>query len=77
MADMKKYSELSKEYKDLEKVVKKYNRYSDILSNIKNAKEVLKTEKDEEFREMAARKTVIARMKSKMRKSRSISRICQ
>lgn len=53
MEDMKKYSELSKEYSDLEKVVAKYNEYQDILSNIKNAKEVLKNEKDEEFREMA------------------------
>lgn len=53
MADMKKYSQLSKEYKDLQKIVTKYNEYSDILSNINNAKQVIKTEKDEEFREMA------------------------
>ncbi|QSE98027.1 peptide chain release factor 1 [Fulvivirga lutea] len=53
MADMKKYSQLSKEYKDLEKVVKEYDHYSEILSNIKSAKDVLKNEKDEEFREMA------------------------
>lgn len=53
MSDMKKYSQLSKEYKDLEKIVTQYDAYSEVLSNIKNAKEVLKTEKDEEFREMA------------------------
>ncbi len=53
MSDMKKYSQLNKEYKDLEKIVAQFDAYSDILSNIKNAKEVLKTEKDEEFREMA------------------------
>ncbi len=53
MADMKKYSQLNKEYKDLEKIVEQYDIYSDILSNIQSAKEVLKTEKDEEFREMA------------------------
>jgi peptide chain release factor 1 len=53
MSDMKKYSQLNKEYKDLEKIVTQYNTYSDILSNIKSAKDVLKTEKDEEFREMA------------------------
>ncbi|MEX2336861.1 MAG: peptide chain release factor 1 [Fulvivirga sp.] len=53
MTDMKKYSQLSKEYKNLEKIVFKYNAYKDILSNIDNAKQVIKTEKDEEFREMA------------------------
>ncbi|MCG8386245.1 MAG: peptide chain release factor 1 [Cytophagales bacterium] len=53
MSDMKKYSQLSKEYKDLEKIVAKYNDYSEVISNINNAKEVLKTEKDDEFREMA------------------------
>jgi len=53
MSDMKKYSQLSKEYKDLEKIVTEYNQYSSILSNIESAKQVLKTEKDPEFREMA------------------------
>ena len=53
MSDMKKYSQLSKEYKDLEKIVNKYNEYSNVLSNIKSAKVVLQTEKDQEFREMA------------------------
>ncbi|MDH5397274.1 MAG: peptide chain release factor 1 [Cyclobacteriaceae bacterium] len=53
MADMKKYSDLSKEYKDLEKVVTKYEEYSNVLSNLKSAKEVLEKEKDPEFREMA------------------------
>lgn len=53
MADMKKYSQLSKEYKDLEKIVKEFDEYQEILSNIEGAKAVLKTEKDEEFREMA------------------------
>lgn len=53
MSDMKKYSQLSKEYKDLEKIVQEYDKYQEVLSNIESAKEVLKTEKDEEFREMA------------------------
>ncbi|UII22468.1 peptide chain release factor 1 [Fulvivirga ligni] len=53
MSDMKKYSQLSKEYKDLDKIVKKYEVYKDVLSNISNAKEVIKNEKDEEFRDMA------------------------
>lgn len=53
MADMKKYSKLSKEYKDLEKVVKKYNAYQNVLAELKSAKELLSTEKDPEFRQMA------------------------
>ena len=53
MSDMKKYSQLSKEYKNLEKIVKKYDEYKNVLDNISNAKEVLETEKDAEFREMA------------------------
>lgn len=53
MSDIKRYSQLSKEYKDLEKIVHKYDEYRNILSNIKNAKEVISKEKDEEFRDMA------------------------
>jgi peptide chain release factor 1 len=52
-ADMKKYTKLSKEYKDLEKIVKKYHEYQSILSNIDGAKEIISTEKDADFRDMA------------------------
>lgn len=53
MADMAIYSKLNKEYKDLEKIVSRYDEYADALNHLKEAKEVLQTEKDEEFREMA------------------------
>lgn len=53
MADMKQFSGLSKEYKDLEKIVDKYTSYTKVLDGIKSAKSILETEKDEEFREMA------------------------
>ena len=53
MSDMKIYSKLNKEYKDLEKIVKVYDEYSDVLGNIKSSKDILKNEKDEEFRDMA------------------------
>lgn len=53
MADAKSYAALSKEYKELDKISKAYKSYQNILGNIKNAKEVLQKEKDEEFREMA------------------------
>ncbi|MCG8318910.1 MAG: peptide chain release factor 1 [Cytophagales bacterium] len=53
MADMKAYSKLNKEYKDLEKIVVKYDDYKNVLENIESAKELLSTEKDPEFRELA------------------------
>jgi len=53
MSDMKAYSKLNKEYKDLEKIVKVYDDYQNVVDNIASAKEVLQTEKDEEFRDMA------------------------
>lgn len=51
--DRKKFSQLSKEYKDLEKVVVKYNQYQSALEGIKHAKELLQKEKDAELRELA------------------------
>jgi peptide chain release factor 1 len=53
MADMKKFTELSKEYADLEKVVEVYDHYTKVLDDIKQAKNILETEKEPEFREMA------------------------
>jgi len=53
MTDMSAYSKLNKEYRDLEKIVNKYNEYLLAKGNLKGAKQVLITEKDEEFREMA------------------------
>lgn len=53
MADVAKYAKLNKEYRDLQKIVEKYNYYKLTLGNIASAKKVLETEKDPEFREMA------------------------
>jgi peptide chain release factor 1 len=53
MADMKRYSKLSKEYKDLEKITTQYKVYKNLLGNIENARQMLETEKDPEFRDMA------------------------
>src|SRR5690606_32800951 len=53
MADMSKYAKLTKEYKDLEKIVKVYNEYSLVLQNLISSKAVLDKEKDADFREMA------------------------
>ena len=38
IADMKQYVKLNKEYKDLDNIVKVYNNYKNILSNIDSAK---------------------------------------
>ncbi|HZY78587.1 MAG TPA: peptide chain release factor 1 [Cyclobacteriaceae bacterium] len=53
ISDMKKFSQLNKEYKDLEKVVKKYDEYSRVLQGIKGSKEILEQEKDQGMRELA------------------------
>jgi len=53
MEDMKRYSRLSKEYKDLGKIVDKYNEYRSTLTSIEEARQILDTENDPEFREMA------------------------
>jgi len=53
MGDMKRYKQLSKEYRDLEPIVQAYHKYKDITDNIEFNKEVLKTDKDPEFRELA------------------------
>ncbi|HHT04460.1 MAG TPA: peptide chain release factor 1 [Bacteroidales bacterium] len=53
MSDMKRYVKLNKDYKDLQPIIEAYKEYKNTLENINNAKEVLNTEKDEEFREMA------------------------
>ena len=53
MSDMKRYATLSKEYKDLGKVVESYFEFKNILSNIEHSRDVMMNEKDEEFRNMA------------------------
>ncbi|MDH4057508.1 MAG: peptide chain release factor 1 [Cyclobacteriaceae bacterium] len=49
----KKFSQLSKEYGDLDKVVSKYEEYLKAQRNYNHAKEVLQKEKDSELRELA------------------------
>ncbi|MBD2699521.1 peptide chain release factor 1 [Spirosoma sp. BT702] len=53
VADQKRFMKLSKEYKDLEKIVTQYQAYTQLLEEIENAKQIIATEKDEDFREMA------------------------
>ncbi len=53
LSDMKRFIQLSREYKDLKPVVDAYEKYRLTLANIDSAKELLASEKDEEMREMA------------------------
>jgi peptide chain release factor 1 len=53
VSDIKKFSQLSKEYKDLEKIVSKFDRFTEATQHLQQAKEVLEKEKDPEMRELA------------------------
>ncbi|HEX3006146.1 MAG TPA: peptide chain release factor 1 [Bacteroidales bacterium] len=53
IGDMKTYIKLNKEYRDLEPLIKTYEEYKNVLSNIEGAREILATEKDEEMKDMA------------------------
>lgn len=53
VSDMKRYTQISKEYKKLKKIVDAYEVYTSVVSNLSFNRELLETEKDEEMREMA------------------------
>jgi peptide chain release factor 1 len=53
IGDMKQFKKLNIEYRQLEPVVKILEEYQKVLNNIESAQEVLKTEKDKDFLEMA------------------------
>jgi peptide chain release factor 1 len=53
VSDNKKFSQLSKDYRKLEKIVEAYKRFRACLDNIAFAKEVIETESDADLRDMA------------------------
>jgi len=53
MNDMKLYVKLSKEYKELEPIIKLYKSYRNLLSNIEDAKQILSDSNDSEMKELA------------------------
>lgn len=53
IADMKKFVQLNKEYRELEPIVEAGDRYARLVRDLESAKEILQNEKDEELREMA------------------------
>jgi peptide chain release factor 1 len=52
-SDMKRFTKLNKEYKDLEEIVDSYFEYKQITQGIAEARDILKNEKDKEMRDMA------------------------
>ena len=53
ISDQSRYIKISKEYKDLKTLVDKKNEYEEVLSNISEAKEIIKNENDKEMIELA------------------------
>lgn len=53
VADMNRFVKINRDYRGLEPVVKAAKEYENVVQNIDSSKEILETEKDAEFLEMA------------------------
>lgn len=53
IADQKRYTRLTKEYRDLERLLESKHRYEEVLRNIEGSREILAAEDDEDLRTMA------------------------
>ena len=53
ISDQKRYIQISKEYKDLKKIIDKGGVYKNLIANKSEAQEIISTEKDDEMIEMA------------------------
>ena len=53
MQDMKRFTQLNKEYSDLKEVVDTANEYKTVLNYHQQAKDIIVNEKDQELKEMA------------------------
>lgn len=51
--DMKRYTQLNREYRELKTIIDAFEAYEKLLGNIETNKKILATEKDPEFLEMA------------------------
>ena len=65
IADMRRYVRLTKEYKDLERLVAATRRYRNLLGNVEEARQVLETERDDELRTLAKEEIDAARRLSR------------
>jgi peptide chain release factor 1 len=53
ISNQRRYAQLNRDYKELQKVVDAYEQYQLLLSNIDNNRQILNTEKDADFRDLA------------------------
>jgi len=53
VADMKRFVKLNRDYKELEPIVEAFKQYKIVYSNILHARDIIRNEKDEDFRELA------------------------
>jgi peptide chain release factor 1 len=53
ISDTKRYVKFSKEYKELEPVADAFDSYKLLYENIENAKEIIQSESDADFKDMA------------------------
>ena len=53
ISDQKRYIQISKEYKDLKKIIEKGEVYKNLIANKSEAQEIISIEKDDEMIEMA------------------------
>ena len=53
IGDMKRFVQLNKEYKELEPIIETSERYRTAVNNLREAKDILANEKDEDLKEMA------------------------
>jgi peptide chain release factor 1 len=63
MNDMKRYVKLNKEYRDLEPIISIYGEYSNVLSNLDDALQILQNETDEELCEIAQEEAETLRLR--------------
>ena len=53
ISDVKRFVKLNKEYRDLDPLIRTFEEYKNVMSNIDGAREMLETEKDDDMRNMA------------------------
>lgn len=66
IADQKKFTQLNRSYRELEQLVRVKKLYEDSWSQLEQAREVLVTEKDDDFRELA--RAEVAELEPKIEK---------
>jgi peptide chain release factor 1 len=59
ISDMKRFIKLNRDYKELTPIIEAFMTYKEYLAGIEHAREILQTEKDEEFRGMAKEELAI------------------